>query len=715
MSFSLPDTWFFRSFGSAAELDLEIPQTVIRNTYTLDDILPLDSQSANLIGFNTFESNFTFNGINGSGTSIVVIDSGADLDHVAFGPDLNNDGVSDRIVYSYDFSGANDSDASDFSGHGTHVAAIAAGSFNTVGLARFANLIILKVFPDGGGGANTADVNEALQWVAQNVATYNIVAVNLSIGNGSNNSGVTSSAFSSAISAVKSQGVAVVAASGNSYGNFQTPGVTVPASDAGAWAIGAVYDADYGSLSYGSAGVDFASAPDRLTAFSQRSPVLTDLLAPGAFVLSAGLNNTFNERAGTSMAAPFVTGLVAIAQDLSLEMTTRPGLTGTRLPVDTLLQIMRDGAVTVFDGDENGNGIADLPGEENDNVVNTQASYKRIDVNGTVQGVLNHWKTATAGQDALFGWRLADQINGLGGNDTIYGHDGNDVLGGGAGANSLHGENGQDVLNGEDGDDRLSGGASADTLDGGGGADTLDGGTGSDWAVYAADTLGVSVNLFSGVAAQNSGQPGATFDTLISIENLSGGAGDDFLTGDNFGNVLVGNDGADNLWGNGGADSLMGGNGDDVIVGGDDADTLESGQGQDWLYGQGGNDVLRGTDTTANAFNVLVGGDGDDTLQGSASGFDYFYGDDGVTASGNDFYVVTANSGTKVFNDFEAGGGNDVVQLIGSGFSNFAQMQANLSFSGIINGTVLTMGSGTQLWFIGLQPNALTSADFLLV
>ncbi|MBM4077524.1 MAG: peptidase S8, partial [Planctomycetes bacterium] len=96
-----------------------------------------------------FHADPRFSNINGQGYSVVVIDSGIDLDHPYFGPDANGDGVADRIVYQYDFYGSNDSNASDGHGHGTHVAGII-GSSNTTypGIAQNINVIALKVFSD---------------------------------------------------------------------------------------------------------------------------------------------------------------------------------------------------------------------------------------------------------------------------------------------------------------------------------------------------------------------------------------------------------------------------------------------------------------------------------------------------------------------------------------------------------------------------------------
>jgi Ca2+-binding RTX toxin-like protein len=317
------------------------------------------------------------------------------------------------------------------------------------------------------------------------------------------------------------------------------------------------------------------------------------------------------------------------------------------------------------------------------------------------------------GDDEFFGFGGADFLDGGGGNDTLYGGAGADSLDGWDGNDFLFGEDDSDQLVGWLGDDVLNGGGGNDFLAGEQGNDTLDGGPGVDEASYAEDTLAVAANLLGGFAVQRVGQPDFTVDTLIGIENLRGGSGDDFLLGDNNANRLEGLGGGDNLWGFGGNDTLIGGDGNDIIVGGDNDDTLESGLGQDWLYGQGGADTLRATDATVNAFNVLVGGDGNDTLIGGPTGFDYFYGGDGATGGGNDTFVIAPNSGTKVLIDFEVGGVNDVVQLSGTSLTSFAQVQANLSFSGAINGSVLVAGAGTQVWFLGVAPGQLTAGDFL--
>ncbi len=83
-------------------------------------------------------------------------------------------------------------------------------------------------------------------------------------------------------------------------------------------------------------------------------------------------------------------------------------------------------------------------------------------------------------------------------------------------------------------------------------------------------------------------------DSLISIENLIGGEGDDTFTGNQFANIFQGGAGNDTLIGGEGDDQLFGGLGDDQLIGGSTCDTLSGGDGDDFLFGNGGTDYLTG-------------------------------------------------------------------------------------------------------------------------
>ena len=159
-----------------------VPPTIVTNQATAGAVTTagtLDLQSggpptyANLgtaTNIAAFRADPRFAGIDGAGYSVVVIDTGIDLDHPHFGPDGDGDGIADRIVFQYDFFGANDASAADGAGHGTHVAGIvASGDATYPGVAPGANLIVLKVFPDGSGAASYGDIVEAANWVVVKV------------------------------------------------------------------------------------------------------------------------------------------------------------------------------------------------------------------------------------------------------------------------------------------------------------------------------------------------------------------------------------------------------------------------------------------------------------------------------------------------------------------------------------------------------------------
>jgi Ca2+-binding RTX toxin-like protein len=143
--------------------------------------------------------------------------------------------------------------------------------------------------------------------------------------------------------------------------------------------------------------------------------------------------------------------------------------------------------------------------------------------------------------------------------------------------------------------DTIVGGAGNDVLSGGGGDDRLDGGGGVDTASYAFVAFGVVVDLNAGTAA-NDGF-GDT-DTLVGIENVTGGDLNDTLTGNTAANVMDG------------------GEGDDTISAGAGNDTVNGGEGTDSLSGGGGSDVFiinfgfhMDPDTAPGGADTISGGD----------------------------------------------------------------------------------------------------------
>jgi subtilisin family serine protease len=285
-----------------------ITETVVSATTALSTYKNLGTAT----NIAAFHADSRFADIKGQGQTVVIIDSGIDSNHPYFGLDKNNDGIADRIIYQYDFVGKNDADASDVDGHGTHVAGIVGSSDRTyAGVAPGVNLIILRALDDKGSG-NWADILEAVNWVVNNFEKYNIVAVNMSLGNNSFDTIPVQGVASSQFKALANNGVVVVSASGNEYATNSKQGVSYPSSDPYSLSVGAVW-ASTGQYSTKQIGVQ-----DAIAVFSQRDDTESDIFAPGVFIDSAKLDGTHIQLSGTSMASPEIAGMIALAQQLAL-------------------------------------------------------------------------------------------------------------------------------------------------------------------------------------------------------------------------------------------------------------------------------------------------------------------------------------------------------------------------------------------------------------
>jgi chitodextrinase len=246
----------------------------------------------------------------GAGTAVAVLDTGVDYTKAVFGS-CTSPGVPSncKVVYAQDFA-LNDSQL-DNDGHGSNVAAIVAG------VAPGTKIIALDVF-GATGTASSSDILSAYSWVIANKATYNIVAMNLSLGGGRFTSAVTSGVYNTAVAQARAAGILTVAAAGNDgYANA----LGQPAAVTGVVSVGAVYDSTMTGFNWGDPlrCSDATSAADKVACFSNSASFLT-LLAPGSQILAAGIT-----QGGTSQAAPHVAGAVAVLRaafpDESLDQT----------------------------------------------------------------------------------------------------------------------------------------------------------------------------------------------------------------------------------------------------------------------------------------------------------------------------------------------------------------------------------------------------------
>lgn len=251
------------------------------------------------IGLSEFRRDPRFARIDGAGYAVVLIDTGLDANHPAFGRDLNADGISDRIRFQFDFY-EDRAVATDRDGHGSHVTSLALGEGTAFGgLAPAADIIHLKIFPDDPGGSTTEQLLEqALQWTIQNAGIYNIASVNLSLAAGNYTMPSAVDALRDEFATLAALDVIVVAAAGNHF-NPEQPGVGFPAADPDVIAVTAV------------------DANNQLPSFAQRRPGMVAVAAPGVFIRGADADGGTATHSGTSQAAPQVAGAAALIQQLA--------------------------------------------------------------------------------------------------------------------------------------------------------------------------------------------------------------------------------------------------------------------------------------------------------------------------------------------------------------------------------------------------------------
>lgn len=390
------------------------------------------SPAFDVIGLTQLRNDSQFSSLDGSGLSVVVVDTGLDTNHDLLAP---------NYVTGFDFV-ENSEEVVDTDGHGTHIAGIIGAESEDIGIAPGVGLIGLRVFAQTGDNVSPP-VEDALDWVLTNQEEYNIVAVNISSGSGffTSPGEFEGNDLADKIQELEDEGIAVISAAGNNYPEREEPGIATPGIYS-TLAVGATWqDAQPGTVRWQSGAIDFSTDVDRLVSFSQRLQAPNMLFAPGAIITSTLPDNELGEKAGTSMATPMVTGTVALMQQAALEFG------GRLLTPEEIADLIQSTADTIFDGDD-----------EDDNVENTQLEYPRLNtyeavlaVQEAVQIVL----TGTAGADLIEGVNFPERLLGYGGDDELRGNYGDDTLIGGPGDDLLFGGPGQNFLVGGEGSDRL--------------------------------------------------------------------------------------------------------------------------------------------------------------------------------------------------------------------------------------------------------------------
>ncbi len=372
------------TLASQIDHNLHLP-TLGNDVGSAPGLEPTASSAHQQTGWTSMQQEF---GLKGSGQTVAVIDSGVAWDHVALGKGF---GAGYRVVGGWDFA-ENDSNPYDDGPtgfHGTHVSGIiGSDSAQNPGVAPSVDLVGLRVFNDQGQG-QIQWVEQALAWVHTHRDSFAnpITTVNLSLGTTWNSDTVPGwGTLEDELKQLYDDGIIVTASAGNSFKQYNAPGLSYPAASPYVLPVASVDD--NGSLS------DFSQRSERVLAAPGRNILST---VPDHVLGRDGKINDFSTASGTSMASPYVAGASVLVRE-AMEMVGVQDVTPARI-----INWLHDTADTVYDSI-------------------TRANYHRLDLQNAIDTLLpddNVGDTSSAAtnlsltQRSLDGW-----INHLGDSDV---------------------------------------------------------------------------------------------------------------------------------------------------------------------------------------------------------------------------------------------------------------------------------------------------------
>jgi serine protease AprX len=364
-----------RRFAVAPLIEADLAPSSLRSIAAADGVewVSLDAPvvSAGFVETSALASAYPFavdapgawnNGVTGESVGIAVMDTGVSNDeHPDFTADDDDD--DSRFVAEVTISGSPNTD--DGYGHGTHVAGIAGGDGDLlggryIGIAPHAHFIDVKIADDAGRATLSAAI-AGIEWVIQNKDEYNIRVLNLSLHSSIPQSYRTDP-LDAAVEAAWFEGIVVVAAAGN-MGLAPDAVFYAPANDPFIIVVGASDDAGTGDIA------DDSLAPFSSRGVTQDGFAKPDIVAPGRRIVSTYdpasilaqqypdrvVDGHYFRMSGTSMAAPVVSGIVALMLSHNPDLT--PGevkhnllASSVPLPADDSVRLAQAGAATFYSG-----------------------------------------------------------------------------------------------------------------------------------------------------------------------------------------------------------------------------------------------------------------------------------------------------------------------------------------------------------------------------